>query len=166
MGGGCGPVVPNDIELSEPRVYLAATTLTCNGKQFALFGGGRNDVDTYKNDVDVFECNFQKSKTTLSEPRGFLAATTLKCNGKQYSLFGGGQGSNGDSNDMDVFECCDTNCDVEFLKTVNLSQSRRYLAATTMNDCCNKEVALFGGGIGSNGNSNVVDIFDCEDIVG
>ena len=118
--------------------------------------------------MDVFHCNFEESKTTLSEPRNRLAATTLTCpDGKQFALFGGGYYNGDYRNDVDVFGCCDETCDVQFLNTIYLSQPRSDLAAITMNDCCNREVALFGGGEDGNGNYvNNVDIFDCDDILG
>ena len=165
MGGGCGPV-PNDVELSVARGYLAATTLTCpDGKQVALFGGGFDDGFVFKNDVDVFDCDFDISETSLSQPRSNLAATTLTCKGKQFALFGGGLGSSGASNDVDVFACCDTNnSKVERLEPLILSQSRFSLAATTMT-CNGKQFALFGGGrVNFTGDyNNNVDVFGCCD---
>ena len=42
--------------LSVARSNLAATSVQCNDKGYALFGGGF-DGASYANDVDVFECN-------------------------------------------------------------------------------------------------------------
>lgn len=49
---------------------------------------------------------------------------------------------------------------------IELSVARTGLAATTLNDCCNREVVLFGGDQKLGGYTNNIDIFDCEDIVG
>jgi hypothetical protein len=170
----CDVQLLDTVYLSKPRAYLAATTLTCaDNKQVALFGGGGDAFDV-RNDVDVFACcdetcDVQLLDTVyLSKPRYGLAATTLTCpNGKQFALFGGGLDDNNFRNDVDVFECCDDNGSIEYKKTIYLSEPRGNLAATTINDCCNREVALFGGGRDNNTTYyNVVDIFDCEDIMG
>ena len=167
MGGGCGPE-PSELDLSVPRYYLAATTITCNdGNSYALFGGGSGSGGVY-NDVDVINCKFDQSTLQLQNARSYLAATTITCNdGNSYALFGGGRGlfSTTVYNDVDVFECCDVTNDIQYKTTLRLSSGRSDLAATTFTDCCNKEYALFGGGyVGSGSYSNTVNLFDCTDI--
>ena len=173
MGGGCGPE-PSELDLSVPRYYLAATTITCNdGNSYALFGGGYDGIGgyIYVNDVDVFECcdgTITRTQTLqLQNARDRLAATTITCpDGKSYALFGGGfSGGATYYNDVDVFECCDVTNDIQYKTTLRLSSRRYNLAATTFTDCCNKEYALFGGGkVDISTYSNTVNLFDCTDI--
>ena len=82
------------VELSVARSNLAATSVQCNDKGYALFGGGF-DGASYANDVDVFECNDDgisfKERLELTVVREKLAATSVQCNDKGYALFGGGE---------------------------------------------------------------------------
>ena len=80
------------------RRYLAATTITYNGVEYAVFGGG---VDSVSSDVVDFmyltgsgsSISSDKISGTLSEARANLAATTITYNGVDYAVFGGGYGS-------------------------------------------------------------------------
>jgi len=75
FGGGVGSGVYNDVDvfeccdvtndiqykttlrLSSRRYNLAATTFTdCCNKEYALFGGGKVDISTYSNTVNLFDC--------------------------------------------------------------------------------------------------------------
>jgi hypothetical protein len=100
------------LELSVARDRLAATSVQCNDKGYALFGGG-SDVTSFFNDVDVFECNdvglFFKERLELSVARSNLAATSVTApDGKQYALFGGGSENNFVVTDtVDIFHCND-----------------------------------------------------------
>ena len=88
------------LTLSKARTYLSATTISYNGIDYAIFGGGYNT--DYSNTVDVFYFNssgtFSKLSIslTLSKARSGLAATTISYNGVDYAIFGGG-------NIIDVF---------------------------------------------------------------
>ena len=93
----------NNIKLSKPRAFLAATTVG----NLAIFAGGYNS-DGYKDDVDVFRYdsngNLEKvpdDDIKLSEGRAFLAATTV---GNLAIFAGGKNGADDDNCDVvDVF---------------------------------------------------------------
>jgi len=169
MGGGCGPE-PSELDLSVPRYYLAATTITCNdGNSYALFGGGSGSGGVY-NDVDVINCKFDQSTLQLQNARSYLAATTITCNdGNSYALFGGGRGilSRNVYNDVDVFECCDVTNNIQYKTTLHLQNAREGLEATTITCNDGKSYALFGGGYSFDGNDTIyyndVDVFECCD---
>ncbi|MGI9555012.1 MAG: hypothetical protein ACR2M6_03470 [Vampirovibrionia bacterium] len=150
------------LELSVARIDLAATSVQCNDKEYALFGGG-SDGASYFNDVDVFECNdaglFFKERLELSVGRSLLAATSVLCNDKGYALFGGGEGPSV-VNDVDVFECNDAG--LFFKERLELSVARFDLAATSV-QCNDKGYALFGGGSDGVSLVNDVDVFECND---
>jgi hypothetical protein len=134
------------LELSVARDRLAATSVQCNDKGYALFGGG-SDVTSFFNDVDVFECNdvglFFKERLELSVARSNLAATSVTApDGKQYALFGGGSENNFVVTDtVDIFHCNDN--------TVN---------------CGGVDYGLFGGGSDGTGTVNDIDIFDSSSL--
>ena len=93
--------------LSVARYYLAATTISYNGVDYAIFGGGHSG--NFSNTIDVFYFNssgtFSRLSTslTLSVARYYLAATTISYNGVDYAIFAGGLGSGNSSNTIDVF---------------------------------------------------------------
>ena len=151
------------LELSVARGALSATSVQCNDKGYALFGGGFSATGRV-NDVDVFECNDDgisfKERLELSVARDNLAATNVQCNDKGYALFGGGLGGASLVNDVDVFECNDAG--LFFKERLELSVARTLLAATSV-QCNDKGYALFGGGIGATGRVNDVDVFECND---
>ena len=82
--------------LSSPRYNLAATAITYNGVDYAVFGGGNGPsfvVDfmyptTENNNIKI---NILFS-AKLSARRSELAATTINYNGVDYAVFGGGSG--------------------------------------------------------------------------
>ena len=98
------------LTLSVARRWSAATTISYNGVDYAIFGGGSNGsgYGSYKDTIDVFYFNssgtFSKLSTsvTLSVGRDNLAATTISYNGVDYAIFGGGYGGSS-SNVIDVF---------------------------------------------------------------
>jgi hypothetical protein len=152
--------------LSVGRSALSATSVQCNDKGYALFGGGF-DGTSQVNDVDVFECNdaglFFKERLELSVGRSALAATSVTApDGKQYALFGGGGTDTESLNTVDIFHCNDNG--VFFTKSTNFNRgpSQANLAATTVN-CGGVDYALFGGGfIGIF--INDIDIFDSSSL--
>ena len=152
------------LELSVARDTLASTSVLCNDKGYALFGGGFDGASRV-NDVDVFECNdaglFFKERLELSVARTLLAATSVQCNDKGYALFGGGIGATGRVNDVDVFECNDDG--ISFKERLELSVGRSDLSATSVTAPDGKQYALFGGGVDNTGVTDTVDIFHCND---
>ena len=75
------------------RYYLAATTITYNGVDYAVFGGGSGSSDV----VDFMyitgsgsSITANRISITLSTPRYNLAATAITYNGVDYAAFGGG----------------------------------------------------------------------------
>ena len=152
------------LELTVSRAALAATSVQCNDKGYALFGGGSDGVLSVFNDVDVFECiddgiSF-KERLELTVGRAALAATNVQCNDKGYALFGGGSDGASVSNDVDVFECNDAG--LFFKERLELSLARNRLAATSL-QCNDKGYALFGGGDDGASPVNDVDVFECND---
>jgi hypothetical protein len=149
--------------LSVARNFLAATSVQCNDKGYALFGGGFSGASSV-NDVDVFECNDDgisfKERLGLSVAREFLVATSVQCNDKGYALFGGGFAGASSVNDVDVFECNDAG--LFFKERLELSVGRNSLAATSVR-CNDKGYALFGGGFAGASSVNDVDVFECND---
>ena len=87
------------LNLSLGRELLVSTTISYNGVDYAVFGGGSND--NYSNTIDVFYFNssgkFNKlsASLTLSVARMQLTVTTISYNGIDYAVFGGGNTSNG-----------------------------------------------------------------------
>lgn len=162
------PIVP--LELSVARERLAATSLHCNDKGYALFAGGSN-VTSVLDTVDVFFCNdagvFPYTPIVplqLSVARNRLAATSVHCNDKGYALFAGGVNDDvlkSDVNTVDVFICNDTG--VFPSQTLNLSEARSDLAATSVTSPDGKKYAVFGGGGSGATPTNVVDVFHCND---
>ena len=152
------------VSLSVGRRWLKATTITYNGVDYAIFGGGENNNGVAHRDIDVFYFNssgtFSRLSTslTLSVARYYLAATTISYNGVDYTIFGGGlSGSNVYSNTIDVFYF-DSNGTFSRLNTsVSLSVGRSCLAVTSIS-YNGVDYAIFGGGY--NGNfSNAIDVF-------
>jgi hypothetical protein len=119
--------------LSVARNFLAATSVQCNDKGYALFGGGSDGAGRV-NDVDVFECNDDgisfKERLELTVGKSNLVATSVQCNDKVYALFGGGISATGRVNDVDVFECNDDG--ISFKERLELSVTRDNLAATSV----------------------------------
>ena len=82
------------LTLSVARRELVATTISYNGVDYAIFGGGYDP--TYNNNIDVFCFNssgiFSKLDTsvTLSVARSWLTAATISYNGTDYAIFAGG----------------------------------------------------------------------------
>jgi hypothetical protein len=156
------------LELSVDRSNLAATSVQCNDKGYALFGGGRGAGFISVNDVDVFECNdaglFFKERLELSVAREQLAATSVTApDGKQYALFGGGFANTVVTDTVDIFHCNDNG--VFYTKTTNFNRGpqRSDLAATTVN-CGGVDYGLFGGGFTGSVNINDIDIFDSSSL--
>ena len=97
------------LTLSKARIFIAVTTISYNGINYAIFGGGRDrsSFDT----IDIFYFNstgtFSKFSTplTLSETRYWLAATTISYNGIDYAIFAGGYNGNSKvySSTIDIF---------------------------------------------------------------
>ena len=135
--------------LSVARYNLASTTISYNGVDFAIFGGGFNSAG-YKGTIDVFYFNssgtFSKLSTslTLSVARRFLAATTISYNGIGYAIFAGGY--NGSYiNTIDVFYFNSSGTFSRLSTSLTLSVSRAGLVATTIS-YNGIDYAIFGGG--------------------
>ena len=82
------------LTLSSERSWLSATTISYNGVDYAIFGGG-NSSDGISNTIDVYfnsSGTFRKLNTsvTLSVVRSCLAVTSISRNGVDYAIFGGG----------------------------------------------------------------------------
>ena len=132
--------------LSEPRAFLAATTVGSK----AIFAGGCDSLPSfidavYSDAVDIYDADTDRWTTaTLSTPRAHLAATSV--GGKAF--FAGGH----DQDASDVVDIYDTVTDT--WTTASLSAPRQWLAATTVGS-----KAMFAGG-DDEGYSDVVDIYD------
>ena len=79
------------------RSDLAATTITYNGVEYAVFGGGGHGYNEFKDVIDFMYLTGSGSSITanrisgtLSARRSRLASTTIKYNGVDYAVFGGG----------------------------------------------------------------------------
>ena len=61
--------MPSSLTLSVARRYLASTTISYNGVDYAIFGGGR-DSSGYSNTIEIFHFNssgtFSKLSTSLT----------------------------------------------------------------------------------------------------
>ena len=150
------------VTLSTGRYHLAATTISYNGVDYAIFGGGYNG--NYSNTVDVFYFNssgtFSRLDTsvTLSTGRYDLAATTISYNGVDYAIFAGGLGS-GYSNAINVFYFNSSGTFSRLSTSVSLSVGRRWLKATTIT-YNGVDYAIFGGGENNNGVAHRdIDVF-------
>ena len=136
---------------------MTATTISYNGVDYAIFGGGYTGSSS--NVIDVFYFNssgtFSKLDTslTLSVVRNGLAVTTISYNGIDYAIFGGGYSSgNGDSNVIDVFYFNSSGTFSKLDTSVTLSVIRDRLAGTTIS-YNGIDYAIFGGG--SSDTSNI-----------
>jgi hypothetical protein len=135
----------NTTTLSQPRSYLAATSLG----NLAFFGGGQTNNDQPSNVVDIFNSTSQTwSTATLSQNRYQLATSSIG----EIVVFGGGTPDDGFTS-LSVVDMLNVTSNTWF--TTNLSQPRYYLASTSST---NK--IFFGGGDTSSGYSDIVDIFD------
>ena len=80
------------LELSVGKAFMA-TSVQCNDKGYALFGGGFVGGLSYANDVDVFECNdaglFFKERLELVLVEALAATSVTAPDGKQYALLVG-----------------------------------------------------------------------------
>ncbi|NER46039.1 MAG: hypothetical protein F6J92_04990 [Symploca sp. SIO1A3] len=155
--GNIKNVVNDEITLSQPRHNLATTTIG----NLAIFAGGKVNDDSFSNVVDMFLYdiyeNIKKLENhgiTLSKPRHNLATTTVG----NLAIFAGGDGNDGFSNVVDVF-LYDSNGNVKRVENhgITLSEPRSNLAATTVGN-----LAIFAGGDGNHGKSDVVDVFRCD----
>ena len=148
--------------LSTGRYDLAATTISYNGVDYAIFGGGYNT--DYSNTVDVFYFNssgtFSKLSTSvhLSVGRRWLKATTITYNGVDYAIFGGGENNNGVARrDIDVFYFNSSGTFSRLGTSVSLSVGRNYSTATTIS-YNGVDYAMFGGGHTGSAFCNTIDI--------
>ena len=84
--------------LSVARRALTATTISYNGIDYAIFGGGNND--SYSNAIDIFYFNLDGTfsklniSVTLLVKRSTLVTSTIYYNGVGYAIFGGGYNDN------------------------------------------------------------------------
>jgi hypothetical protein len=128
-------------DLSEPREYLAATTVG----DLAIFAGGDDGYFNVSGAVDVFNGATGKWHTeVLPHPRSQLTAASVG----DFAFFAGG--FDADGYESDVIDIYNGATGEWVTSTLALSEARKELAATF---CGNS--AIFGGG-GSNG--IVVDV--------
>ena len=150
------------LTLSVARYYLAATTISYNGVDYAIFAGGLGSGNS-SNAIDVFYFNssgtFSKLSTsvTLSVGRSCLAVTSISYNGVDYAIFGGGYNGNF-SNAIDVFYFNSSGTFSKLSTSLTLSVARRYLAAATIS-YNNVDYAIFGGGNNSSSYYNTINVF-------
>ena len=124
-------------DLSENKAYLAATTVG----NYALFGGGETGNGTShsgsSSKVDAYNTSLARiTITDLQVPSEHLAATTVG----NYALFGGGYNYVSGSGNIFNNYVNAYNTSLTRSTPTSLSQSRGFLAATTVGD-----YALFGG---------------------
>ena len=84
------------LTLSTARSFLSTSTISYNGVNYAIFGGGDYNNGGVSNTIDIFYFNssgtFSKLDTslTLSTARKSLVSTTISYNGVDYAIFAGG----------------------------------------------------------------------------
>ena len=134
---------------------MAATTITYNGIDYAVFGGGNNSnvVDFMYLTGSGSSISSDKISGTLSTPRVDLVATTITYNGVDYAVFSG----NDISDVVDFMYLTGSGSSISSDKiSGTLSTPRIDLAATTIT-YNGVDYAVFGGGDGDNGRSDLVD---------
>ena len=147
--------------MSVGRDNLAATTISYNGVDYAIFGGGY-DSSGYSNAINVFYFNSSgtfsmlSTSVSLSVGRRWLKATTITYNCVDYAIFAGGENSSGDSNVIDVFYFNSSGTFSKLDTSLTLSVERNYLSATTIS-YNGVDYAIFTGG--NNSFSRTIDIF-------
>ena len=123
---------------------MAATTITYNGIDYAVFGGGNNSnvVDFMYLTGSGSSISSDKISGTLSTPRVDLVATTITYNGVDYAVFSG----NDISDVVDFMYLTGSGSSISSDKiSGTLSAPRYYLAATTIT-YNGVDYAVFGGG--------------------
>ena len=140
---------------------LAATTISYNGVDYAIFGGGGIYGGSYQDTINIFYFNssgiFSKLSTslTLSVARDSLAATTISYNGVGYAIFAGGYYREY-RDTIDVFYFNSSGTFSKLSTSLTLSKPRAELAATTIS-YNGVGYAIFGGGYGEA--TNIIDVF-------
>ena len=134
--------------LSAARSLLAATTITYNGIDYAVFGGGNGSdvVDFMYLTGSGNSITANRISGTLSTPRYNLGATTITYNGVEYAVFGGGAYGSKNSDVVDFMYLTTEDNKIKINKiSETLSEARADLAATTIT-YNGIDYAAFGGG--------------------
>ena len=143
--------------LSVSRTLLAATTITYNGIDYAVFGGGDgpNVVDFMYLTGSGSSISSDKISGTLSAPRYNLGATTITYNGIDYAVFGGGYGGE-NSAIVDFMYLTTEDSKIKINKISGTLSAQRYNLGATTITYNGIDYAVFGGGYGGE-NSAIVD---------